>query len=275
MKTIIVATDYSSDANNAVKYAAALARYINSKIVLFNSFKLSVHAVNARLSASTIDGLIAANKKRLKDIAAKVCDTYGICVECVTRTSDFKEELDFQVERLKADLVVMGMSEIYSDNEYENTTTSIIRHARYPVLAIPENASFEGFSKILFAFDSGCICAENKLSLLKEVSAFFDAQVQIYHIEKNRKSIITTENNKNKVAFDIETLLNEVNHSYEDVTEDDVIRGIERGIKKSEADLLVMVHHKCGLWEGLLHKSKTSKMARRTHIPLLALPNPN
>jgi len=114
MKTIIVATNYSSDSNNAIKYASALARYTNSKIVLFNSFELSVHALNTLLPASSVDGLAAVNTKRLKDLAAKISDTYGVTVECLTRTSDLREELDYQVESLKADLVVMGMSEAHS-----------------------------------------------------------------------------------------------------------------------------------------------------------------
>lgn len=49
-----------------------------------------------------------------------------------------------------------------------------------------------------------------------------------------------------------------------------------KDIKKYQHSIcpLVMVHQEYSFWEGILHKSKTSKMAGRTRIPLLALPNP-
>jgi hypothetical protein len=44
-------------------------------------------------------------------------------------------------------MVVMGMNEIHPEYGYENTTTFIMRHAKYPVLAVPEDVSFTGISK--------------------------------------------------------------------------------------------------------------------------------
>ena len=273
MKTIIVATNYSSDSNNAIKYASALARYTNSKIILFNSFELPVHALNTLLPASAVDELAATNKKRLKDIAFNISDTCGVTVECLTSTSDLKEELDYQVERLKADLVVMGMSEAHSGYWSGNNTTSVIQHAKYPILAVPEEASFDGISKILLAFDPACIYAANKLPLLMEVAACFKAQVEVCHIEKIGKS--TTKGiHMGNTSFNVETLLNEVDHSYKEIIEDNILKGIEKEIEDLKADLLVMVPHKYGFWEGIWHKSKTLKMVRRINIPLLTLPNP-
>jgi nucleotide-binding universal stress UspA family protein len=274
MKTIIVATNYSGSANNAIKYAALLARRTNSTLVLFNAFELSVSAANTLLPASSIDEMISANKKHLKDVAIKVSDTFGITVKCRTGTSFLRGELDYQVEHLDADLVVVGMSESGSGHEYENNTISIIRHATYPVLAIPEDASFEGISKILFAFDPDCLHAANKLPLLMEVAAFFNARVQVCHVERKENPMPVNEYYAGNTAINVEGLLNNVVHLYKDIAEDDVVKGIERGIKDFSPDLLVMVPHKYGFWEGMWRKSKTSKMTRRTHIPLLALPNP-
>ncbi|MFT4152742.1 universal stress protein [Parafilimonas sp.] len=63
MKTIIAATDYSKEADNAVNYAAALAKYTGSTLVLFNAFEYSIHVSNARVSASLVDAAIATNAR--------------------------------------------------------------------------------------------------------------------------------------------------------------------------------------------------------------------
>lgn len=65
MLTILVTTDFSPVAENAVAYAASLAKQFNAKIILFNAFKLSVHASNARISAAGMSELFSKNLTRL------------------------------------------------------------------------------------------------------------------------------------------------------------------------------------------------------------------
>lgn len=276
MKTIIAATNYSRSANSAVKYAAALARQTNAELILFNAFEFSVHASNTLLPASAVDELVASNKRRLKRIGFRISDIFRIKVKCVTSTSEFKEELDFQAGRLGADLVVIGVSKSSPEYLFHNTASHIARHSKFPVLVVPEGARFEGISKILFAYDPSCVYESHKLGLLKEIAASFNAQVQVCHVENKELSIAADGNyagytSSTTIKFD--ALLHEVKHSYKDIIEKDIIKGIEQGAENFKADLLAMVPHKYGFWEGILHKSKTGRIVRRTHIPLLTLPN--
>lgn len=271
MKTILVATNYSKEANNAMNYAAEIARYTNSKMVLFNSFELSVHALNTLLSAASVQDLALANREQLKNIASSLSDKYDITVEYLTRASDLIEELEYQANHLKADLVVIGMKA--HPEHVLNNTTSIIRHAKYPILTVPEEASFDGISKILFAFDPMCIYEANKLPVLMEFAVAFNAQIQVCHIESVKQPAINEAVTDN-ISMNVETLLNELDHSYKEITGEDVLKGIEKAIKDWNPDLLVMVPHKYSLWESIWHKSKTIKMSRKTPVPLLTLPNP-
>ncbi|WP_432327069.1 universal stress protein [Mucilaginibacter sp. P25] len=65
MKTIIAATDYSPAAENAVTYAAALAKHFNYRLLLFNAFSLSLHESNTLLPASIVSDLEAKIKTGL------------------------------------------------------------------------------------------------------------------------------------------------------------------------------------------------------------------
>lgn len=51
MKTIIVCTDFSHEAENATHYAASMAKENKYRIILFNLQTVSVHALNAQASA--------------------------------------------------------------------------------------------------------------------------------------------------------------------------------------------------------------------------------
>jgi nucleotide-binding universal stress UspA family protein len=78
MKTIIAATDYTELAENAVDYAAAIARQNKYRIVLFNNFTISIHAMNASISAEAMQELLDTNKVLLEAKALLLAEQYGI-----------------------------------------------------------------------------------------------------------------------------------------------------------------------------------------------------
>jgi len=268
MQTIIVATDYSANANNALQYAAELATYTKSKLILFNSYTLPVHASNTLLSRNVVDELIACNEEYLENIAQETSNKYKIVVDYYTRLSTFEEELDELVLKTKAELVVMGMHENdWSDSIIGNTTTAIIRHIKYPVLVVPQTAYFKPLEKILFAFDTDCDCPKSKLDVFKKIANCFHAEVQVFHVETGKPATKTVEENA------IESSLDKANVSHKDVWTSTIVAGIERGIDEFDADLVVMVPHQLSFWHALGYSSETRKMALRTRIPLLMLPD--
>ena len=81
MKTIIAATDFSEEAENAIQYAAALAQQTGAKVLLFNSFSLPVHTANSLLPEEVIRRIEEDNKLLLRDTAAEWAERYGIEVD--------------------------------------------------------------------------------------------------------------------------------------------------------------------------------------------------
>ncbi|WP_407428662.1 universal stress protein [Arcticibacter sp.] len=273
MKTIIVATDLSKDANNALEYAAALARLANAKLVLYNSFVIPPHAANTLLPASGIEKMIASNKASLEYIALKTSVNYDIEVITISKLADLQEELDKLVAEYKAEVVVMGMRGDSIDQKlFGNTTTSIIAHATYPVLVIPQEAKFKGMSKILFACDEKCPTANTTLSRLREIASDMKAEVQVLHVDKLIKKANATLRTELSGNAALEEQFQGVSHSYREIDGGSIIEGIEKGIEEYNADLLVMVPQKYGLWDSIVHRSKTRIMASRSKVPLLSIP---
>ncbi len=274
MKTIIVATDFSKDASNALEYAASLAQCIDAKLILYNSFMLPAHAANTLMPASGVEKMMASNEASLDYAAVKISCTYGIKAEYASTIGNVEEELDLLVEKHQADLVVMGMRGNSLDQKiFGNTTTSVIRHAKYPVLVIPQAVTFNGIHKILFACDNNCKFSLQTLKMLNEVALQLKAEVQVLHVEKTKKlspeQVLADAGQHTDVEFHLEG----IDHTYRDIDGCGVIKGIEQGIDEFEADLLVMVPQRYGFWNSMLHKSKTCEMAARSRVPLLSIPN--
>lgn len=272
MKTIVVATDFSSNADNALQYAGALAAYMGARIILFNAYQLPVHASNTLLPAASFVSLLEDNKERLEGIAFEVSSKFGIKVDVQTKMAVVSEALEEVVVKEKADLVVMGMhTNDWGDHLFGNTTTSVIKEAKYPVLVVPNNAIYNGIERILYAFDSHCLQMGNKLNVVKDLARSFKAEVQVFHVETSSKQAAYTL--KEPVNNKVESALSDVAHSYKEIEEEGVVEGIEKGIDELGANLLVMVPQKLNFWKSVVRLSTTRAVVLRTQIPLLVVPN--
>ncbi|EMR00704.1 universal stress protein [Cesiribacter andamanensis] len=274
MKTIIATTDYSNAANNALEYAAAIAGHVRAKLILFNAFHLAIPATPAPLVLPDITELIRDNELRLNAIGERLARQHGIEVSCHTSTALFKEELDKLVRHYQADLVVMGMrGESLSRKLFGSLTTTVLYHAAYPVLVVPESATHQGLLRILFACKRAYLTPYHNLGILQEIARAYKADVQVLHVETQEEMHSSDKGNTQHGTPNMEQLLRGIHHTYKFIADEDVISGIERGIEESKADLLVMVPHKADFWDTILNRSHTRRLALNTTIPLLALPN--
>mgnify|MGYP006163260519 CR=1 FL=1 len=136
--TIIAATNFSSIANNAVTYAAGLAKATGAKVILFNSFSLSVHSANSLITAESMQKQMDKAALRIQTLGLEIADLFKISVESICSYSFLEDELPLIIERTKADVVVMGMAERSLEQDIMgNTTTSVIKNLKIPVLAVP------------------------------------------------------------------------------------------------------------------------------------------
>src|SRR5690554_3557824 len=186
MKTIIVATDFTPVAENAVEYAAAAARHIGANLVLFHLHTVSIHAVNARVSPGALQEMLDRNKERFEARGEVLRQEYGIEVVVDWYIGDFYESIRSSVARFNAGIVVMNMAAKSLEQDLlGNTTTAAIHKLRTPILAVPEGAKFKGVKQVLFACDMLQGAQRAVLSQIKQVASRFDANVAIFHV--NRK----------------------------------------------------------------------------------------
>lgn len=269
MKTIIAATDFSPVAENAVEYAAGIARKTNSRLVLYHSFVIPVHAGNTILPASSIQELMDDNAALLAIKALALSAEYGIQTDHESAFSFIEEELVSLIHRYNADLLVLGMARKTLEQDlWGNTTTLAIKKLKFPVLAVPIGAKFEGAKNVLFACDVLKGVSEKVLAGIKELAEHLDAEVEVFTVDKTVRELQSRPN----CIQEIDEGLNGISYYYKNVESSLVIEEIEKEIVEFKADLLIMVPRKYGFWSSLVHKSKTRMMASGLDIPLLSIP---
>jgi len=270
MKTLIVATDFSKEAENAIEYAGALARQMHRKVILFNSFVIPVHATNSLLPASAFQEMVVHNQQILKARAQKLADTYLIEVGYESGLLDLNEGVEELIEKNNGSIVIMGMAAKSIDQDlFGNTTTSLMMKMKYPVLAVPIGSTFKGIDRILYACDE----LQDKfiLDMIREIAEVLQAEIEIFHVGKHIARL-AEQGAEIPYASSIDEALKEVPHYYKDVESGKVIDEIEAEVLKCNIDLLIMVPHKHGFLDSILHRSKTRVMASNNKVPLLSLP---
>lgn len=272
MDALIVATDFSEVAENAVEYAAAVAKHNNAKLVLYNSFVIPTHAANTLLPAASIQKLITDNEIQLIERALSLSIDYDIEVEHESNLSFVQDALKILIDKHQATLVVLGMNtKTLEQDLWGNTTTSAIKRLNLPVLAVPLGARFEGTKNVLFACDVLSGISEKVLANVKELAIALNAEVEVFNVSEKVEELKTLNAALPQVSV-IDDGLEGISYYYKNVNSNAVIREIEKEIIEFRADLLIMVPKRYGFWASIIHRSKTRIMASGLKIPLLSLP---
>jgi nucleotide-binding universal stress UspA family protein len=177
------------------------------------------------------------------------------------------------LKRLKVSLIVMGTSgagEIPDTLAVLNsTTTELMGRKICPVLAVPAGARANPIRKIVLALDAEPVMA----TVLAPLARFAkDARAEVLLLTVFTENNTSEDTNLANNNAAIEDLLAGIPVSMHTLKADDVAEGIRHFAESQQADLITAVARKRGFFELLFHASISQKLALRSHIPILILP---
>ncbi|QES89447.1 universal stress protein [Rhizosphaericola mali] len=272
MNTIIVATDYSPEAENAMNYAASAAASIgNYEIILFNLYKLSVHTLNARSNSDFISETNASHQRKLNKASYQLEHAYGVKTTAYLATGDFDDEIEKCIKQYDAMMVVVGMpKKSFEQDLMGNTTTKMLHMAKIPTLAVPLDVKYTPIKNILFACDIMRGVHKMILRQVQAVAKLFHAEVELFYVSEKLNELSHQE--KADAAVQKLRKNNDLDFVYKNVESSEIIEAISAEIDEFHADVLVMVPYKYGFWNSIVHRSKTREMASGNKIPLFSIP---
>ncbi|GEJ44911.1 universal stress protein [Chryseobacterium sp. ON_d1] len=270
MKTIIVCTDFSEEAENAVHYAASMAKENTYKIILFNLQTVSIHALNAQASADFFYTQTLKNQKKLEDKAMELKRLYSIEAGYHLASGNFIEELENCIQVKGCGFLVMGMAEKTLEQKLlGNHVTRAIHRIKKPILIVPSNIEYTGIRKILFAYDTHRSMTWSAMNDIYYFINEFNAEIEVFNVSESLEDFTEVIHD---VVLNSGYDLDDIKYSFKMIQSIEVIKAIEEEIKITSPDLLTMVPYKYNLVESLFHRSKTAIMAYRNKVPLLSIP---
>lgn len=269
MNTILVTTDFSNDANYAVKYANEFAQLTNSKIILLHVIIPLVGKYNI------IPGIVAENnatenndsKKKLADLSTKYLKAENIAV---VKFGDPVDEILRTSKEYKADIIIMGTRGATGLQKllFGSNTVEVVSKSEIPVLAIPLGYKFKKINTIVYSTDLKNTIDE--LMHIIPIAKKLKATIEIFHLNYSH---IDNEDEYAVIEEKIELLsykkiiLIKQNATLEKTT----IEQITKYILKTKPQILVMFPENKSWFEKVFISSKTEELAYELEVPLLSI----
>ena len=273
MKTLLVPTDFSKCAENALNYAIALAKKENMKIILLHAFHFAYVTpdVPIELIAEQIALMERNAKKQMDLLLVKSFQKEKIKYECITKQGLAVDLILDVIGKRKPYMIIMGTKGASGIKEVllGNNTTKIIEKAKCPVIAVPEKALFKGIKRITYASDyhSADIIAIKKMV---EIVKPFKALINILHISDKQEYTEDYETTLLKsFAKKISDKINYRNFSFHLIFGNSIESEIKKHIKSKTPDIIALSTRHRNLIERIFEKSITKKIVNHINIPLL------
>jgi nucleotide-binding universal stress UspA family protein len=251
MKKILVPTDFSLAAKNAIKVAASIAKKANGKLILLHVIEQPTgesYTITGEVVSSNnwedklfILKLIAKSKNQLAALADELKED-DVKVTTELRLGNAYHGIRTIITETDVDLVVMGTAGHSKIEEMiiGSTTEKVVRHAHCPVLTIHGKPSNNEYKNIVYATSLN----DNEkdfASVIKNTQKLYDSTVHLVRIntpnnfqpdEKVKKAMETF---AKKLKLENYTL-----NIFNDYSEEE---GIIRFSESINADMIAMATH--------------------------------
>jgi len=276
MKNILFPTDFSSTANNAFLYALEIADELDASITTLHTYQLpDIRGAHLPNTLREVYESISVEKfsdykdsiPLLNEIAQEN-DLDHIPVSHVMRDGKTIPTILNAIKREKIDLVVMGttgasgMKKIFVGS----VAGEILENAPCPVLAVPEEATFDG------ALDQIAITTsykeEEKRALKKVIdfARYFEAEIHCINVDTAH-----TSDYKQKMAA-LEREFEHLSHvKFEVLQGNDILNTISAYVEENNIDILAMVAHRRNFFQELFNYSSVKRMSYHSRTPILSI----
>ena len=261
MKTIVVATDFSASAENAMLYAGQLASAINASLLLLHVYQVPVGMNDLPVLMISSDELKTNAESGLTRAKELLQENFLLVeVEIESRLGDVVDELKDVCEKVNPLLVIVGKHGASGVQQilFGSTSLSIIRNTAYPVIAVPDGFHNYQLKNAALVID---VSVENvSVVKLKILVSDLNIELHIVHVKQEKSA-----------SLQVDTLVSELNSTYATIYDHEFVHGIESYIKDNSIDKLIILPRKHNLMERLFLKTHTKEVLKKVSTPVMCI----
>ncbi|MEH6765113.1 universal stress protein [Aequorivita antarctica] len=278
MKNILLPTDFSLNALNAIEYAIQLFKDEDCTFHLLNTFTpmaYNVATLADSYSTMMIEEINRQNSETgLLEIEKQLKKKFNNPKHAFQTLASFNllvSEIKAVVKERNIDLIVMGTKGATGAQEVFLGTNTMytIKKVKCAVIAVPANMKYEKPKEILFPTDFKFSMENKYLKLLKSICTKHISRLNILNIYFG----VPLDSSQEKVKDQFEVFFKDNAHLFHTAEYEDITEAVAQFQIKYKANFLVMINNKHSFFENLFFKQVIKEMVYHTNVPFMVIPS--
>jgi nucleotide-binding universal stress UspA family protein len=271
MKTILVPTDFSKCANNAMMYALEIASRTGQSITALYVVYPNEGVDNNMYDAFFVDNYVQqrldgmkdwikkfTKSPHLKDIKIQIECRIGFPVSTISQTAT----------ELGASMIVMGTTGASGLRGVllGSVAGGVISATKTPTFVIPLKAVFRNTARFAFATDFRLPVSKGSMQVMREMLNLQHTGLDIVHVVSEAHK---QPDDRNKEAMSEK--LGVIPHNFHFLHDKNVVQAIYNFLESTDCNGLVTVAHEHSLLNKLFGTSISRSLAHQAKVPILVL----
>ncbi|MBQ0734782.1 universal stress protein [Aquimarina celericrescens] len=276
-KKILLPTDFSKNAWNAIEYAIELYKNETCDFYILNAFNATGYALESMMVPEPGEKLFEEAKEKSEQGLSKILERLSFKDEypnhkfyMVSQFNSLLEAIKDVVDKQDIQLIIMGTkgSTDAIDVVFGSNTVLVMEKSRScPVMAIPEDAVYKDLQEIVFPTDYKLNFKQRELQDIIEVAKISDASIRILHASDGDALDEDQENNKKLLQEYFEGL----KYSFHTLYNLDASSAVRCFVESRESDMIAFFNRKHSFFGSIFSRPMIKSLGRYAKVPVLAL----
>lgn len=270
MKNILLLTDFSSNANNAIQYAIQFFQEDDCLFYLIHIHKSGTFIIDDLLlstGGTVYDSIVKGPKQKLETLAEALKEQYKNekhQFDTIIDFDNFTDAIKQSIQLKSIDLVVLGTNGATGAKEvvFGSNAINVIRKIDCPALIVPENYKYAAIENVLLPLDDNDTLKtsyfKKLLQLVKRKNAF------IHFLRVTKTEAPFSEDN----TVISEHLKENSKYCYNRINEIPLHYAVDCYLQIHAIDMTFLLVQKEGLFKRLTEGSSTTRINKKMKTPL-------
>lgn len=276
-KKILIPTDFSKNATNAITYTANLYKDKECEFYLLNTYDIK-NPSRGELRNSNPEGLsFESEKVKSENGLSKTIEMIDFKDQnkkhhyhVISLQEDPLEAITAIVQKKDIELVVMGTkgSHNRTNRLFGSNTINIMENLRScPVMGIPLDADNIQVKEIVFPTNYKTPFKRRELVHLVEIAQLHDANICVLYISD--QETLKTEQEENKEL--LKDCFEGASHSFHQVGGKETTTGVQLFIESRNSDMIAFINSKHTFFGGIFSTPMVKELGLFSKVPILVL----
>lgn len=278
-KRVLLPTDYSKNALNAIRYALELYRNVRCDFYILNAFHVSGYTLESMSVPEAGEPNYEAAKKASEEGMERLMQMVRLHPQndkhrfyTISMFNSLIEAVRHVIDDKDIDIIVMGTKGISASKAriFGTNTINVMEQIKQcPVLAVPETYIFEPPKKIVFPTDYKSHFKRKRIQSLLELVEIFESKIDVVHIDRDNDGQLNKKERENqKLLMEI---LEGTDYEMHFLPSEEVSRALQQFVSDNECDMLAFLNRRHPFFASLLANPLVKKLGHDPDVPILEL----